>query len=186
MYALTFVRQVGISYAHQVKDRLSARVSYMEWFNIQNIGTGSRIDGYINPRKKSMDIRLGDIQSRGAYRSIDLAVVYQLLQVKKHELYVGGGISYTWGWYSAYTRADYDRLSPHEGVFELAYRKHRDLGLLTEVGYNYMIGKKSRINIGLSETVRVYTTMPFVLYTNLNIGYNFNWKAQKNAAAKQR
>jgi hypothetical protein len=81
------------------------------------------------------------------------------------------GISYIWG-----KRTKYTGYLPNE----YDYRK---IGMLAEAGYNYNFCHH-RLNIGLSETMKAHNGVPVILYTNLNIGYNFNWKNKKSAPAK--
>jgi hypothetical protein len=179
-----FIRQIGGSYTHRINSTLALRASYSRWFQLDEIGGNPfGYNAYYEPFKQSEDIRLGDIDAHYDYQSIDLAATYQLLQTKRHELYAGAGISYTWGVYTEYTGI-YNEPGYPDWLFRLADRKHRDMGLITEIGYNYMLFKK-RINVGVSETVKGYTSLPFQFYTNINMGYNFNWGMKKKTGHKK-
>jgi hypothetical protein len=180
-----FIRNIGGSYIHQFDSRFSLRASYNQWFRLLNIGLPVKIhlNGYYEPFKQPQDLRIGDIDRHFNYGAIDLEIIYQLLPIKRHELYTGVGISYTWGKYSKYTSI-YNHPGYPDWVASLTTTKHYDLGLIAELGYNYMIFK-NRVNIGISETVKGYTSLPFQFYTNVNLGYNFNWGMKKKTAQKK-
>ncbi|MBL7756997.1 MAG: hypothetical protein JNL59_06380 [Chitinophagaceae bacterium] len=162
--------QLGISYLHQFNSRIGIRLGYTEWVSINSFYAPQTV-----PASQFMSEaaykEYKEASFYSAMKSIDFSGTYRIVAQKHHEVSVGAGLSYIWGQQTKY-----------KGIFPIEY-DYRKMGMLVEAGYNYTF--PCRLSIGLSETLKAHHGVPLILYTNLNIGYNFNWKVKKNAGAKQ-
>lgn len=161
--------QAGFSYLHQITPRIGIKLAYSEWISVWEY----------NAPKSTVSGRFAAAHQDEASNyysgctSVDIIASYKIVTHKHHEVYVGSGPSYI-----RLERTEYS------GYFPLSYN-HRKIGIVAEAGYNYTFCRQ-RLNIGLSETMKAHKDVPLLLYTNLNIGYNFNWKVKKNTTAKLR
>ena len=174
-----FVRQVGLSYEHKLNSAFSMRAGYIRWFTLNQFSSfrpthGNGYTEYYNPYS---DYAVGEVSNRFNYQMLELSGIYQNKFCKRHSFFGAIGISYSCGKYdeliSAYRAPGYS-----DWLLEYETKKGQHLGLVGELGYNYFLCD-NRINIGVSEAVRVYPNLPAQLYLNINIGYNFNWTKKK-------
>lgn len=161
--------QLGVSYLHQFHSRIGIRLGYTEWVSSSSSNAPQTVPAsHFMSEAAYKEYKEPSFYS--AMRSLDFSGTYRIVAQKHHEVSVGAGVSYIWG-----------KQTKYKGIFPNEY-DYRKIGVLVEAGYNYIFSR--RLNIGLSETLKAHNGVPLILYTNLNIGYNFNWKAKKTAGAK--
>lgn len=171
------IRQFGFSYTHELSPIFSVRASYIIWYDWYNFGMIKPYPGkggYYT--SEFFNTNVGHIDKYFDYQFLEVSGVYRNLIAKKHEIYGAIGFSYAWGKYSELVAA-YRQPGYEDWLLSYETKKGKHFGILCEVGYNYFIAKK--INIGFSEAIRIYNNLPIQLYTNINIGYNFNLVSPK-------
>lgn len=166
------VRQIGASYTHRFDKNWALRGAYTQWFRFLNLQSGFEKTGNGYYNKLDFPYAIGDVLNRYDYKMIDLSAIYRKPIALRHEIYAAAGVSYAWGRYIEITKRHNEPGYP-DWIFESETKKAQHLGLMAELGYNYLL--KNRINIGVSEAIRAYHALPIQLYFNINFGYSFNW-----------
>lgn len=176
-----FIRNVGFLIGQNIGNRFSINFTANKWYSRNSlIGFGVKeIDGYTEDIGGFESWDKGDILRRFRYSFLETSVGYELPIFRTHALYAQLGVSYTFG-YNEVILSAYQYPGAIDWLIKTEVVKANYLGGVAQIGYNYLFFK-SRINVGFSETLRLYPSMPLQWYLNLNLGYNFSLlKTRKN------
>ncbi|MDI9320959.1 MAG: hypothetical protein QM530_10890 [Phycisphaerales bacterium] len=177
VFEIPLLRQFGISYSHEICPKFAIRATYNMWYDWHNFSSLKPILQRAGFYDDYLSTKIGARERVFDHQMIEISGCYQNKFYKKHSIYGSIGISLTWGKYNELVSA-YSEPGYLDWLLEYETKKSQHLGLVGELGYNYFICH-NRINVGMSEAVRVYANLPAQLYLNLNVGYHFNWATRK-------
>lgn len=163
-----FMRSLGIAYTYAFTDRVEVQTTLTLWFNTYRFSPFKRTLG--NGYYETTGWRKGVVKNRFDYNLVDINCNYNLMQTPRQTIYLGTGVSYCKG-KNTVTESIVQIPGAMDYLIEVREETKSYFGMVAKVGYQFYPFK--RIGIGVSETVRKYSSLPTQFYTDVRIGYRF-------------